>query len=110
LEAAKLGAIVLIVTSWTAQELIANLPAETLSLIRERKLHICVLDVRKLFHSLLMPFGKAWSALSVLVSFYTANPMSPGSGPNLEGDTSFGNKYPREHGGHGGGARLRTHK
>ena len=48
LETAKPGAIVLIVTSWTPQELIANLPVETLSLVRKQKLQVCILDVKKL--------------------------------------------------------------
>ena len=42
---AKPNAVVLVATSWTAQEFITNLPVETLSLIRKKSLQICLLDV-----------------------------------------------------------------
>lgn len=55
LEAAKQDATVLVVTSWTAQEFIANLPVETLSFIRKRNLRICILDVRGLASNIHVP-------------------------------------------------------
>jgi sulfite reductase (NADPH) flavoprotein alpha-component len=69
LETAKPGAIALIITSWTAQELIANLPAETLSLIRKRKLQICVLDVRKLVPDIHIPVAGALEPVLVYIAF-----------------------------------------
>jgi len=69
LEIAKPGATVLIVTSWTAQELTAGLPAETLSLIRERKLQICILDVRKLVPDVHDTVARALEPLLVYIGF-----------------------------------------
>jgi sulfite reductase (NADPH) flavoprotein alpha-component len=69
LETAKQGAIVLVVTSWTAQELIANLPAETLSFIREQKLQICVLDARKLVPDIHAPVAGALEPILVYIAF-----------------------------------------
>ena len=69
LETAKPGAIVLVVTSWTAQELIANLPAETFSLIREQKLQICVLDVRKLVPDFHDQVAKVLEPVLVYIAF-----------------------------------------
>lgn len=39
---------ILVATSWTAPELLSNLPAEALALIHERNLHICIIDPRAL--------------------------------------------------------------
>ena len=69
LETAKPGAVGLIVTSWTPQELIANLPAETLSLIRKQKLRICVLDVKKLVSDTRAPAAEALEPVLVYIAF-----------------------------------------
>jgi len=69
LEAANPSAIVLVVTSWTAQELFVNLPAETLSLIRKHKLQICVLDVNKLVSDIQSPAAKALEPVLVYIAF-----------------------------------------
>jgi sulfite reductase (NADPH) flavoprotein alpha-component len=69
LETAKPGAIVLVVTSWTAQELIANLPPETLSLIRKQKLQICVLDVKKLVSDTQAPAAETLEPVLVYIAF-----------------------------------------
>ena len=69
LEAAKPGATVLVVTSWTVQELIADLSAETLSLIREQKLQICVLDARKLVPDINDSVAEAIEPVLVYVAF-----------------------------------------
>ena len=69
LETAKPGATVLIVTSWTPQELIANLPAETLSLIRKHKLQICVLDVEKLVSDTRAPTSETLEPVLVYIAF-----------------------------------------
>ncbi|KAI0939673.1 hypothetical protein AcW1_004627 [Taiwanofungus camphoratus] len=42
------GSPVLVVTSWTAAELVANLSAEVLSLLHERKLRLCIIDAKGL--------------------------------------------------------------
>ena len=69
LEVAKPGAIILINTSWTAQELIANLPVETLSLIRKRSLQICILDVKKLASSTHAPISETLEPVLVYIAF-----------------------------------------
>ena len=69
LETAKPGATVLVVTSWTAQELIANLPVETISLIRQQKLQVCVLDVGKLVSGLYDPVAKILEPVLVYIAF-----------------------------------------
>jgi sulfite reductase (NADPH) flavoprotein alpha-component len=69
LETAKPNAILLVVTSWTAPELITNLPAETLSLIRQRKIQICILDVRKLMSDIRAPAAEALEAVLVYIAF-----------------------------------------
>jgi len=69
LETTKPGAIVLIVTSWTAQELTANLPVETLSLIREQKLQICILDARKSVPDVHAPVAEALEPVQVYIAF-----------------------------------------
>ncbi|KAI0356488.1 assimilatory sulfite reductase [Trametes cingulata] len=42
------GKPVLVVTDLTAAELVAGLPSEVIALIRERNLHLCILDAKKL--------------------------------------------------------------
>jgi len=69
LETAKPGAIVLIVTSWTAQELTANLPVETLSLIRKQKLQICILDTKKSVPDVHAPVVEALEPVLVYIAF-----------------------------------------
>lgn len=69
LETANPGAIVLVVTSWTIQELIVNLPVETLSLIRKQKLQICVLDVKKLVFDIQLPVTRALEPVLVYIAF-----------------------------------------
>ena len=69
LETAKPGAIALIVTSWTPQELIANLPVETLSLVRKQKLQVCILDVKKLVSDTRAPVTEALEPILVYVAF-----------------------------------------
>ena len=69
LETAKPGAIILIVTSWTPQELIANLPVETFSLIRKQKLQICVLDIKKLVSDTRAPATETLEPVLVYIAF-----------------------------------------
>ena len=69
LEAAKPSAIVLVITSWTPQELIVNLPVETLSFIRKRNLQICVLNVKKLASNAHVPVTEALEPVLVYVAF-----------------------------------------
>lgn len=69
LESAKPGAVVLVITSWTAQELIANLPAETISLILEQKLQICIIDVKKLVSDIHGPVAKVLEPVLVYIAF-----------------------------------------
>jgi len=69
LETARPGATVLVVTSWTAQEFIAGLPVETLSLIREQKLQICVLDLKKLVPEVHDTVARALEPLLVYIGF-----------------------------------------
>ena len=69
LETARPGATVLVVTSWTAQEFIAGLPAETISLVHEQKLQICILDVRKLVPDVHDTVTRALEPLLVYISF-----------------------------------------
>ena len=69
LEAAKPGATILVITSWTAQELVANLPVETLSFIRKRNLQICLLDVRGLVSNVHVPFIEALEPVLVYIAF-----------------------------------------
>lgn len=69
LEAAKPGAIVLVITPWTAQELIANLPVETLALIRKRNLQICVLDVGKLASNVHVPATELLEPILTYIAF-----------------------------------------
>ena len=66
---AKPGAIVLVVTSWTPQELFANLPVETLSLIRKQRFQICVLDVKKLVADVRAPSTDALEAVLAYIAF-----------------------------------------
>ena len=66
---AKPGAIVLVVTSWTPQELFANLPVETLSLIRKQRFQICVLDVKKLAADVRAPSTEALEAVLAYIAF-----------------------------------------
>ncbi|KAI0723058.1 assimilatory sulfite reductase [Earliella scabrosa] len=42
------GSPVLVVTDWTASELAANLQKEVVALVRERNLHLCTIDAKKL--------------------------------------------------------------
>ena len=69
LETARPGATILVATTWTAQELIAGLPAEALSLIREQKLQICVLDVKKLVPDVHDTVARALEPLLVYIGF-----------------------------------------
>ena len=69
LESAKPGAVVLVVTSWTALELIANLPVETISLILEQKLQICIIDVKKLVSDIHGPVAKVLEPVLVYIAF-----------------------------------------
>jgi len=69
LDTVKPGAIALVVTSWTPQELISNLPTETLSLIRSQKLQICVLDVKKLVSDIQAPATEALEPVVVYIAF-----------------------------------------
>ena len=69
LDTVKPGAIALVVTSWTPQELISNLPIETLSLIRSQKLQICVLDVKKLVSDIQAPATEALEPVVVYIAF-----------------------------------------
>lgn len=69
LESAKPSATILLVTSWTAQELITNLPVETLSLIRKQNLQICVLDVKKLVSNTNAPVTEALEPVLVYIAF-----------------------------------------
>lgn len=69
LEVAKPGAIILINTSWTAQELITNLPVETISFIRKRGLQICVLDVKKLVSGIHAPISEALEPVLAYIAF-----------------------------------------
>ena len=69
LEAAKPSAIILVITSWTAQELVANLPVEIVPFIRRRNLQICVLDVRKLASSVHVPAAEALEPVLVYIAF-----------------------------------------
>jgi len=69
LDTVKPGAIALVVTSWTPQELISNLPTETLSLIRSQKLQICALDVKKLVSDIQAPVTEALEPVVVYTAF-----------------------------------------
>ena len=69
LETAKPGSLALIVTSWAAQELIVNLPPETLSLIRKKKLQICVLNVTNLVSDIRAPASEALEPVLVYIAF-----------------------------------------
>jgi len=69
LEIARPGATVFVVTSWTAQEFIAGIPAETLSLIHQQKLQICVLDVKKLVPNVHDTVARALEPLLVYIGF-----------------------------------------
>jgi sulfite reductase (NADPH) flavoprotein alpha-component len=69
LEAAKPSATILVVTSWTAQELIANLPVETLSLIRKQNLQIWALDVKKLGFNANAAVTEALEPVLVYIAF-----------------------------------------
>jgi sulfite reductase (NADPH) flavoprotein alpha-component len=69
LEAAKPSAIVLVITSWTVQEMIANLPVQTLSFIRKQNLQICVFDARKPVSSVHVPATEALEPILVYIAF-----------------------------------------
>ncbi|VDB96963.1 unnamed protein product [Peniophora sp. CBMAI 1063] len=48
LEYAAPGSVVLVVTSWTAAEFVSNIPKESLELIQQRKIRLCIIDAKEL--------------------------------------------------------------
>jgi sulfite reductase (NADPH) flavoprotein alpha-component len=48
LKHAKCGASILIVTSWSVPELVSNLSAEDISLVRDRELHLYIIDAKSI--------------------------------------------------------------
>lgn len=66
---AKPGAIVLVITSWTPHELFANLPVETLSLVRKQRLQICVLDIKKLIADIRAPSTEVLEPVLAYIAF-----------------------------------------
>lgn len=66
---AKPGAIVLVITSWTPNELFANIPTETLSLIRKQRLQICVLDVKRLVADIRAPSTEVLEPVLAYIAF-----------------------------------------
>lgn len=65
LKHAKLGASILVVTSWSATELVSSLAEEDISLIRERELHLYIIDANTT--SRLEPGGTAQNSLQGLI-------------------------------------------
>lgn len=53
LTSARRGAAILVCSAWTPKEVLTNIPVDTLTLIRDRRLRIYLLDARKLAHDLL---------------------------------------------------------
>ena len=58
LKHAKRGTSILIVTSWTVPELVTSLSTEDISLVRDRELHLYVIDVK----SIASQIGPGWGA------------------------------------------------
>ncbi|KDQ64705.1 hypothetical protein JAAARDRAFT_28350 [Jaapia argillacea MUCL 33604] len=65
---AKKGSPVLLVTSWTSEELVSNLPAVVKSLIREKDLRLCTLDVKGLSSQVVGEGGLASVAMQNILS------------------------------------------
>ncbi|KAH9002362.1 assimilatory sulfite reductase [Lactarius hatsudake] len=66
LKHAKFGASVLVVTSWSALELVSSLAEEDISLIRDRELHLYIIDAN-LVASQLGPGGVTQNSLQGLI-------------------------------------------
>ena len=66
LKHAKFGASILVVTSWSATELVSSLAEEDISLIRERELHLYIIDAN-FTTSRLEPGGTAQNSLQGLI-------------------------------------------
>jgi sulfite reductase (NADPH) flavoprotein alpha-component len=65
---AKQGSAVLVVTSWSSAELLANLPATVTSLILERGLHLYIIDTKTSASTLVGAAGPAHDAVQTLLA------------------------------------------
>jgi sulfite reductase (NADPH) flavoprotein alpha-component len=67
LEYAKSGAVVLVVTSWTAEELVAKLHPKTLEVIKERQVRLCTIDAKAVADQLDAMDGASQGSLQGLI-------------------------------------------
>ena len=65
---AKGGSTVLVVTSWSSTELLANLPSQVTSLILSRGLHVYTIDAKALASTLVGATGPVHDAVETLIA------------------------------------------
>ncbi|KAI0033794.1 assimilatory sulfite reductase [Vararia minispora EC-137] len=69
LEHAKPGAVALVVTSWTAEELVEKLHPQTLALAKARKIRLCTIDAKAVASKIDSAAADSLQALVVHVAF-----------------------------------------